>query len=340
MSRSKRIGLMLWPVPGLEAGFERGIWAEQTGYDDVWLPDGQGLQDPIALAAALGVVTRTLRLCTGVVPIFNRPPAILATGVIAAEQRAPARFVLGLGTSTPNMVDRWYGLAFERPRTRMRETITLLRSILSGEKTAFTGKAVRSHGFRLQERPTAPVPIHVAAMGAPMLELAGELADGVVLNDLTPVDRVSWALEQIDRGAKRGGRRVEDLEIVQRRALRVAEIAEKALAALEFFREQLAFYGSAPAYQQALVDIGYRDAVEEIRAGYAGRDRARTMRAVDDEMVARVYTFGSGDACRARMQAIYASGVDTIAVSPQDVDAADWAESAEAFTAAAFTPRA
>jgi probable F420-dependent oxidoreductase len=338
MRRTKRIGLMLWAAPGLRAGFERGPWAEEAGYDDAWLPDGQGLQDPIALAAALGVVTRTLRLCTGVVPVFNRPPPVLATGVVAAEQRAPGRFVLGLGTSTGNMVDRWYGLAFERPRTRMRETVTLLRSILRGEKTDFTGSTVRSQSFRLCGLPTAPVPIHVAAMGAPMLELAGEIADGVVLNDLTPADRLPWALERIDAGAKRSGRRVEDLEIVQRRALRVAESAEESRAALEFFREHLAFYGSAPAYQQALVSLGYRDAVDEIRAGYSARDRGRTMRAVDDEMVARVFVFGSADSCRGRVRALYEAGVDTVAVSPQAVDAADWARSAEAFSAATFAP--
>jgi alkanesulfonate monooxygenase SsuD/methylene tetrahydromethanopterin reductase-like flavin-dependent oxidoreductase (luciferase family) len=145
---------MLWTAPGLGGGFERGPWAEEVGYDDLWLPDGQGLQDPIALAAALGVVTKTVRLCTGVVPIFNRPPAVLATGVVAAEQRSPGRFVLGLGTSTHNMVDRWYGLAFERPLTRMRETVSLLRSILRGDKTEFAGKTLRNRGFRLQEVPT------------------------------------------------------------------------------------------------------------------------------------------------------------------------------------------
>ncbi len=100
---------MLWPAPGLDAGFERGVWAESTGYDDVWLADSEGLQDPIALAAALGVATDRIRLCTGIVPVFNRPPAVLATGVIAVEQRAPGRFVLGLGSSTQNMIDRWDG---------------------------------------------------------------------------------------------------------------------------------------------------------------------------------------------------------------------------------------
>ncbi|HJP34428.1 MAG TPA: LLM class flavin-dependent oxidoreductase, partial [Gammaproteobacteria bacterium] len=100
MTRAKRIGLMLWPTPGLEAGFDRGVWAEENGYDDLWLPDGEGLQDPIAFAAALGVATSRIRLCTGIVPVFTRPPATLATATVAAEQRAPGRFVLGLGAST------------------------------------------------------------------------------------------------------------------------------------------------------------------------------------------------------------------------------------------------
>ena len=257
---------------------------------------------------------------------------MLATGVVAAEQRAPARFVLGLGISTRNMVDRWYGLPFERPLARMRETVALLRGILRGEKTDFLGTAVRSHGFRLRELPTAPVPIHVAAMGAPMLELAGEIADGVVLNDFTPVDRLPWALERIDAGARRNGRRVDDLEIVHRRALRVVETAADTPNALEDFRNYLAFYGSAPAYQEGLIALGYGAAVEEIRAGYATRDRARTMRAVADEMVDRVFCFGTAEVCHARIRALYAAGVDTIAVSPQASDATTWARSAEAFT--------
>jgi alkanesulfonate monooxygenase SsuD/methylene tetrahydromethanopterin reductase-like flavin-dependent oxidoreductase (luciferase family) len=326
---------MLWPAPALEAGFERGPWAEEAGYDDVWLPDGEGFEDPIALAAALGVATRRIRLCTGVVPVFNRATPVLATGVVAAEHRAPGRFVLGLGISTVNMIDRWYGLAFEKPLTRMRETVALLRILLRGEKSAYAGKTVRSHGFRLRELPTAPVPIHLAAMGTPMLELAGEIADGVVLNDFTTLDRLPWVLERLDAGAKRSGRRVEDLEIVHRRAIRVAETPEELRDALEYFRGVVAFYGSAPAYQQGLVALGYERAVEEIRAGYAARDRARTMRAIDDELVARIFTFGSAERCRAFLAEHFAGGIDTIAVSPQGETAESWARTAEAFTARA-----
>lgn len=329
---------MLWPAPGLDAGFARGAWAEQAGYDDLWLADAEGLQDPIALAAALGVATTRIRLCTGVVPVFNRPPPVLATGVVAAEQRAPGRFVLGLGSSTSNMVDRWYGLPFARPLTRVRETVVLLRQIFNGEKTNFNGSTVRSQGFRLLDLPSRPVPIHLGALGPKMLQLAGEIADGVVLNDFTPPDRLSWALDQIDTGAKRGGRRVEDLEIVKRRAVLLAENDAEAQNALEFFRHYLSFYGSASAYQEIMLQLGYRDAVEELRAGYAARDRDRTLRAIGDAMVARIFTFGPAAQWRARLRADYASGIDTVIISPQARDASGFAHAAAAFARDSFKP--
>jgi probable F420-dependent oxidoreductase len=329
---------MLWPAPGIDAGFERGVWAEQAGFDDLWLPDGEGFQDPLALAAALGVATERIRLCTGIVPVFNRPPAVLATGVVAAEQRAPGRFVLGLGTSTANMIDRWYGLAFERPVTRVRETVALLRRILAGEKTDFAGLTLRSQGFRLQGLPSGPVPIYLAAMAAGMLQLAGEIADGVVLNDFTPPDRLPWALEQIDIGAKRRGRRADDLEIVKRRAVVLAEDDGAVREAVDFFRGYLAFYGSAAAYQEIMRQLGYAESVEEIRAGYATRDRRRTTGAISDAMVSRICTFGSTAVCHARLREDYAGGVDTVAVSPQAADAAAFARAASAFAASSFKP--
>lgn len=333
MARAKRIGLMLWPVPGLEAGFERGLWAEQNGYDDLWLPDAEGLQDPITFAAALGTVTKRVRLCTGIVPVFNRPPPVLATSVIAAEQRAPGRFVLGLGASTSNMIERWYGLHYERPLTRVRETIELLRQILAGRKTAYAGTLVRSHGFQLKECPSVPVPIHLGAIGPKMLELAGELADGVILNDFTPPDRYDWAFTHIDTGAKRAGRRLEDIELVRRRAFYVTN---DPAAALDKMREHIAFYGSAPAYQEVMIRLGYGAAVDAIRAAYAVRDRAQVHRAIDDAMVRRIFTAGTAAQCRDSARADFAAGIETLVVSPQAATAEAFSCGAEAFSRAEF----
>lgn len=319
---------MLWPVPGLEAGFERGLWAEQQGYDDLWLCDAEGMEDPLALGAALGAVTSRVRLCTGIVPVFNRPPPVLATGVAAVAARAPGRFVLGLGASTPNMIERWYGLDYRRPLTRVRETVVLLRQILAGGKSDFAGKTIHSHGFRLQAPPAQPVPIVLGAIGGRMLELAGELADGVLLNDFTPPDRLAYACERLDAGAKRAGRRVEDLEIVKRRALYVTD---DDAAGLEYFRRHLAFYASAAPYQNVLIELGYAAAVEEARAGYASRDRARITGAVSDDMVRRIFTFGNEDVCRAQVRADFAAGIGSVVISPQGGTASAFARGAEAF---------
>ncbi len=334
MTRAKRLGLMLWPAPGLEAGFERGLWAEQAGYDDLWLPDAEGLQDPITLAAALGTATSRIRLCTGIVPVFNRPPPLLATSVVAAEQRAPARFVLGLGASTSNMIERWYGLRYARPLTHVRETIELLRAIFAGEKTAYAGTQIRSQGFQLKERPTAAVPIHLGAIGPKMLELAGEIADGVILNDFTPPDRYDWAFTHIEIGAKRAGRRLADIELVRRRAFYVTD---DAAAALNKMREQVAFYGSAPAYQEVMVRLGYGTAVAEIRAAYAARDRARALRAIDDAMVRRIFTAGTAADCQESVRADFDAGIETIVVSPQATTAAVFKSGADAFARNAFS---
>ena len=319
---------MLWPMPGLDAGFERGIWAEQAGYDDVWLCDAEGLQDPITLAAALGVATNSVRLCTGIVPVFNRPPPILATAVLAAEEHANARFVLGLGSSTNNMIKRWYGLEYEKPLTRVRESVVLLRDIFAGHKTNFDGETIHSHGFTLKGAPSAPIPIYLAALGPKMMELAGEIADGIVLNDFTPPDKLAEAFEHIEIGAKRAGRRLEDLEIVKRRAFLVCDDEQ---IGLDFFRRYTALYASAPAYQNKMIELGYEKEIAAVRAGYEARDRATVNNAISDDMVARIYAFGNESRCQNILKKDFDAGLDTIIVSPQARDRDEFARGAEAF---------
>lgn len=326
---------MLWPAPGLHGGFERGIAAEQLGYDDLWLPDAEGLQDPIALAAALGVATNRVRIGSAVVPVFNRAPAVLATGVVAAEQRAPGRFVLGLGASTSNMIERWYGLGYDKPLTRVRETLTLLRQIFNGEKPTFAGETIRSRGFSLKEQPTASIPIYLGAMGPRMLQLAGELADGVILNDFTPRDRIDWAMQQIDIGAKRRGRRVNDLEIIKRRAVLVCDDMGDGI---NYFRNYLGFYASAPAYQGVLERLGYAAEVTAIKQAYTARNRAAVADAISDAMVLRFFACGDSSSLQQLIRSEYAAGIDSSIISPVDIDAAAFARGVDTFAAATFKP--
>ena len=265
--------------------------------------------------------------------MFNRPPPLLATAVVAAEQRARGRFVLGLGPSTNNMIDRWYGLEYSKPLTRTRETIELLHQLLSGEKSNYQGNTLRSKGFTLMETPTKEVPIFIGAIGPKMLALAGEVADGVLLNDFTPPDRLAWALDQIDLGAKRCGRRVDDLEIVKRRGIYLSDDVE---AGLEYFREYIGFYGAAPAYQQIMINLGYEKTVAAIREAYADRNRLAVKQAVPDEMVTRLFAFGDRAHCQQIVRNDLSAGVDSSVVSPQGASAELYALCAEAFSADDF----
>jgi len=334
MSHRARLGLMLWPAPDLNADLARGQWADAAGYDDVWLPNAEGMFDLMALATALAVTTSRVRIATGVVPMFNAPAPVLAAQTSFIVAQAPGRFVLGLGSSTGNMVQRWYGVPFEHPLRQLREYLQLLRQIFAGGKTAFSGQHLQSNGFRLQSPPVPPVPLQLGAMGPRMLALAGELADGVVLNDFTPPGELANALAQIDLGAKRSGRRIEELEIVKRRAVVVTRNAEEYAATLAFYRQHFAFYASAPAYQAVMQRLGYGAAVDEVRAGYASRDRARISAAISEEMIHRIFLFGDAEHCITQLKREYASGIHTLVVSPQAATPDAFAHTAEALRAA------
>lgn len=335
----KRIGLYLNPTPRHDGGFERALWAEREGFNDIWFPDGDGMRDAMTFAAtvagALGANSRA-RLCTGITPVYTRVPAILATSALAIDRVAPGRFVLGLGSSTHTMVEQWYGTPFEKPLTRMRETVEILRELFAGGKTGYEGTTLRSRGFRLKEPLLGRVPIFLAAMGPKMLELVGEVADGVILNHFTPLDRLPFALECLDRGARRAGRRVEDLEIAQRVAVWVSSSDEGLDAAREYFRNDFSFYASTAIYRHIIGLMGYPDAAEEIRQGYEARDRARIMAAVPDEAVKRLYIWGDRDACQRRVREFWQAGVDTVVVAPLADVPEDYAATCDAFRASEF----
>src|SRR5262249_59293362 len=145
-------------------------------------------------------------------PVYTRTPSVMAAGVGSLAQLAPGRVVLGIGASSETIVDAWGGVPYERPLARMRESVTVLRQMLAGERVTFAGQTLRTKGFRLVSPPPRPVPIYLAALMPPMLELAGEIADGVILNFM-PVEAVPRMLEFVRRGAGRARPDPPQLEV-------------------------------------------------------------------------------------------------------------------------------
>ena len=326
MAQPARIGISL-PVPGsVEATLERAHWAERSGFDGVWLTDAGDL-DALTLAAAIALRTERIRIGTAVIPVYPRTPAVFASTAATIAQLAPGRFILGLGSSSQTMIEGWHGQTFAKPLTRVKETARLVRSMLAGEKSAFEGETVRSQGYRVSPLPKSPVPIYLAGLMPNMLEMAGEFGDGVVLN-LFPLGALPRMIEHIAAGARRAGKRLEELEIVCRHQVCVTR---DPAAAREFVRRRFAPYFATPVYNNFLRWFGYPDVADRIEAGWREKNRAKTEGALDDALIDQIAVIGDADKCREEIRAFVRGGVTTPAISPFAGDPEEYDRTLEAF---------
>ena len=286
--------------------------AEALGYDSLWIADTGAGPDAFVIAAVAAEATSRLRIGTAVIPIYTRALPVLAAGAGSVAQLAPGRMILGLGASSETIVDAWGGVPFRKPLTRMRESVTVLRQMLAGERVTFEGQTVRTRGFRLVSQPPAPVPIYVAALMPPMLELAGELADGVILNFM-PVEAMPRILEHVRIGAARAGRDASTIEVVARFQTVITDNPASARAAL---RQMMGPYFATSVYNRFVAWCGFVDEAAAIDAGWRAKDRTRNLAGVTDAMVDRLAIIGSVAQCRARLAAFAAAGVTTPMVHP------------------------
>ncbi len=291
--------------------------AEELGYESIWIAETGG-PDPFVLAGTVAQVTTRARIGIAVSPVYIRTPATIAAAAGTVAQLAPGRFIVGLGSSSHAMIENWHGQKFRKPVTRVRETVTVVRGILRGDRVKFDGQTLRSHGFRLLVPPPAPVPLYVGALRPPMLELAGEIGDGVVVN-LFPVDALPKMVAHVGIGAARSGRAVETLEVVCRHQVLVTD--DKA-AAREMFRGALTGYFATPVYNKFAAWYGFEEEAALIAEGFKRGDRDMTRRGMTDRFVDSLGIFGSLAECRERIAAYVAAGVTTTAISPLTLDPA------------------
>ena len=327
----QRIAVTVPIQPGVEATLRHARWAEEEGFDDVWFSDSGGV-DALSLAAAVGAVTRRVRIGTAVIPVYSRTPAVFAASAYSLHHACGGRFILGLGSSSQTMMEQWHGLEFAKPLTRVRETAALVRALLAGERSAFDGETLRSHGYRQPPLPDGSVPIHLAGLRGRMLELAGEVGDGAVVN-LFPIRALPKIMEHVGRGAARAGRTLADREVVCRHQVFVTDDKPAARA---LFRRRFAPYYATPVYNRFLAWAGFEEAAAEIEAGWAARDRERTTGALDDALIDEIAILGTADECRERVRALAAGGITTHIIACPSEDPADQRRTCDAFRPAAF----
>jgi probable F420-dependent oxidoreductase len=267
--------------------------AEAAGYDDLWTGETAGADGftPLALAAA---VTERVRLGTGIVNPFTRGPAVLAQHAAALADASEGRFVLGLGSSSNVIVERWNGVPFVKPLSKVREAVEHLRPVLAG------GRGLG--GFKLETAPRYEIPIVLAALRGRMLALAAEVGDGAFTNWL-PVS---------------GARQVADAFGAPEKELicRFFCIPKPEAEAMPLAKWMFCAYGTVPVYTEFFRWLGFAEQIDPVAEAWHGGDRAKALELVDEELMREIFLFGEEAGMRDRLAEFAAGGITTFVLTP------------------------
>jgi probable F420-dependent oxidoreductase len=283
--------------------------AENLGFTDAWSYETLA-GDAFTPVAAAAAVTERIRLGTAIVPVFTRPAALIALSAAGVQQLSGGRFVLGVGISTPTIVEQWMGVPYRLPLTRLRETVSALRAAFTGQKVTVSGKAVKINGFRLGVPPETPPPIYIGAQGELMLRTAGEIGDGAIVNYITP-ETFPRMLKEIHQGARRAGKSPELLEIACRILVAVDEEQE---VVHENLRRELTAYLTVPQYNRYFEWIGYGNEARSALEAWNAGDRRTALSLVPDHMLGSIFVFGTTEQIVRRLRDYENAGITSTAL--------------------------
>ncbi|MDM4719744.1 LLM class F420-dependent oxidoreductase [Micromonospora sp. WMMA1363] len=291
---------MTVPLGGIPLADHAAVYRtlDEAGFTDAWSAEVNGADafTPLALAAAWAP---RLRLGTAITPVSTRGPGLLAMSAAALAETAPGRFALGVGASSPVIVQDWNAGEFTEPFRRTRDVLRFLRAALAGETVDGTYDTFTVRRFTLERPPAVAPPLLLAALRPGMLRLAGVEADGVILNWLAAGD-VPQALAAL-------GRRRPDFEVVARIFVCPTEDVGHARA---LGRRLITSYLTVPAYAEFHRWLGREEAFTPMWQAWAAGDRRGATAAVPDEVVDALVLHGTPEQCRAKVLRYADAGID------------------------------
>ncbi len=197
---------------------------EQLGYRCAWLPDQTFHRDPFVLLGLCAQATRRIGLGLGITSPFTRLPAQIARAAGVIDEVAHGRFRLGLGTGNLYTVLRPLGIELKNATARLRSAATIIRGLLAGESVTFHDHESGVQGVKLDFVPPRPsIPLYIGTRGPKLLELAGEIADGVLVESLFNADGIPYVFDRLRTGAERGKRSLSDVDVVAWQLIQVTD---------------------------------------------------------------------------------------------------------------------
>ncbi|WP_406497973.1 LLM class flavin-dependent oxidoreductase [Streptomyces sp. NBC_01604] len=302
--------------------------AEKLGLDICWVAEAWGSEAPSPLGY-LAAKTEHMLLGSGIIQLGTRTPMAIARAAITLSQISQGRFLLGLGPSGPQVIEGLHGVPFDRPLSRMRETVEIVRQAASGEKVAHLGREFRiplpdgdGRPMRLSMRAEYDIPVYLATLSPKMLHLTGEIADGWLGTSFVPEGAKEAYFDHLDQGLATVGRTRSDLDICQGAEIAFADDEDALRAMVAGRKKELAFslggMGSATTnfYNNAYSRQGWAEAAAEIRTRWQAGDRDGAADLVTDEMVLATTLIGTEDMVRERLRVWRDAGVDTVRFYP------------------------
>ncbi len=300
------------------------VESERLGVDVCWVAEAWGCDAPAPLGY-LAAKTDRILLGSGVMQVGPRSPAMTAMTALTLARMSGNRFLLGLGTSGPQVIEGLHGIPFAHPFGRTRETIEIVRGAFAGGRLTYAGRHFQlprpdgeGKALRLAQPANSAIPIYLAALSPKMLELTGEVADGWLGTSFVPEAAAAF-LDPIARGAARAGRTLAGLDICQGAEIAFGDDVDAMVAAR---KPSLAFtlggMGSATTnfYNDAYARQGFADVATEVQSLWRAGRRDEAAARVPDEMVLATTLIGTEPMVRDRLRAWRDAGVTTARLYP------------------------
>jgi len=306
-----RVALYLQDKHPLRDGMRYAQYAEERGFEAVWQAESRLVREATVPMAAFAAVTSRIKVASGVIPIWTRNVGLLAATFSTLDELAPGRVILGLGAWWEPLASK-VGVDRRRPLLAMRETVEATRRLLAMERVTYHGEFVHLDDVEIDivhgDRSPRHVPIYVGATGMQMMEVAGEIGDGVVLNYMVGPAYNKQALAALAAGAARAGRTIDDIDRPQ---LVVCSMDRDRAVALDRSRELLTQYlGQQPHIMKASgVDPALIEEIGKVLTWPASPEEIhKAMRLVPDDAVQQISASGTPDECVAKVAEYVANG--------------------------------
>jgi 5,10-methylenetetrahydromethanopterin reductase len=307
----KRVALYLQDAHDLRDGLEYVQYAEKNGFEAVWQAESRLVRDAIVPMAAYAAVTEKIKIGSGVINNWTRNIGLLAATFLTLDDLAIDRIICGIGAWWDPLAKN-VGIDRQKPLNAMKETVLILKRLLAMERVTFHGEFIHVDGIELDvvhgRKEPRHVPVYIGATGDMMMEMTGEIADGVVLNYCVPPEYNHKALELLEIGAKKSGRSLEDIDRPQ---LIVCSVDNDHDKAIDTTRELLTQYLAQQPHIAKASGVS-RDIVEKIQsilgwpATYEQIQKAKHL--VPEELIYKITASGTPEEAKTKVQEYIANG--------------------------------